>query len=250
MTSERPAPAVPDRRRWTAGRVVAVVAGSVLLVISLGLIAGGVALTVASILRDSDGYLMTDGVAISAPGHAITSETIAVETGPGVDVPGRVIGDAKLVVTSAGEQPVFVGVARSADVAAYLADVEHSRIDGFDGRTPTYDEVEGGSPATLPADAGFWTASTTGTGSQTLTWTIEPGDWTIVVMNADGSAPVTAVAAVGAEVPVLGIMIAVLLGIGGVLLLVSLALLIGGLLSASRAEPASGRPPGPSAPDR
>ncbi|MFJ9392045.1 hypothetical protein ACIRON_24700 [Nocardioides sp. NPDC101246] len=236
MTSERAAETLPDRPRWTAGRVIAVVAGSVLLVISLGLIAGGAALSVASVLRDSDGYLMTDGVAISAPGHAITSGTIDIETGPGVDVPERLIGDAKLVVTSAEERPVFVGIARSADVAAYLAGVQHSTIDGLDGRTPTYDAVAGGPPTILPADAGFWTASSTGTGPQTLTWDIEPGDWTIVVMNADGSAPVTAVAAAGASVPVLGAMIAVLLGLGAVLLLVSLALLIGGLLSASRAE--------------
>lgn len=241
MTSERPANPRPTRSSWTAGRVIAVVAGSVLLVISLGFIAGGAALTVASILRDSDGYLMTDVVAISTPGHAITSETISVETGPGVDVPERLIGDARLVVTSAEERPVFVGIARSADVAAYLDGVQHSTIDGFDGRTPTYDAVAGGPPTSLPADAGIWAASTTGTGPRTLTWDIESGDWTIVVMNVDGSAPVTAVAAIGATVPMLGAAIGVLLGIGGVLLLVSLALLLGGLLSASRAAPASAR---------
>ena len=224
-----------ERPRWTTGRVIAVVAGSVLLLVSLGLIAGGGALAVASAQRD-DGYLMTDEVAISASGHAITSETITIETDAGVDVPGRLIGDTKLVVTSAEEGPVFVGVAPSADVAAYLADVRHSTIDGFDGSTPTYDAVDGGSPESLPADAGFWTASTSGTGPQALTWEVESGDWTLVVMNADGHAPVTAVAAIGATLPMLGIAIGVLLVAGGVLLLVSLALLIGGLLSASRVE--------------
>jgi len=228
MTTQRP--------RWTTGRVIAVVAGSVLLLVSLGLIAGGGALAVASAQRDADGYLVTDGVTISTSGHAITSETITIETDAGVEVPGRLIGDTKLVVTSAEEGPVFVGVAPSADVAAYLADVRHSTIDGFDGNTPTYDAVDGGSPASLPADAGFWTASTSGTGPQTLTWDVESGDWTFVVMNADGQAPVTAVAAIGATLPMLGAAIGVLLGVGGVLLLVSLALLIGGLLSASRAK--------------
>ncbi|MFD7074595.1 hypothetical protein ACFU7D_04635 [Nocardioides sp. NPDC057577] len=250
MTSERPEEPRPTRSRWTAGRVIAVVAGSVLLVISFGFIAGGAALTVASILRDSDGYLMTDVVAISTPGHAITSESISVETGPGVDVPERLIGDTRLVVTSADERPLFVGIGRSEDIAAYLDGVRHSTIDGFDGRTPTYDTASGAAPATLPADAGIWVASTTGTGPRTLTWDVESGEWTIVVMNADGSAPVTAVAAVGATVPALGTAIGVLLGVGGVLLLVALALLIGGLLSASRAEPASDRQPVRSAPGR
>lgn len=245
-----PAEEPRTRSRWTAGRVIAVVVGSVLLVIALGLVAGGIALAVVSVQRDSDGYLMTDEVAISTPGHAVNSETIRVETGPGVDVPERLIGDARLVVTSADERPLFVGIGRSADVAAYLDGVQHSTIDGFDGRTPTYDTVAGAAPTTLPADAGIWAASTSGSGPRALTWDIESGDWTIVVMNADGSAPVTAVAAVGATVPVLGATMGVLLGVGGVLLLVALALLIGGLLSASRAEPANDRQPVRSAPGR
>ena len=236
MTSEQPEKPLPNRSRWTTGRIIAVVAGSVLLLVSFGLLAGGGTLAVASAQRDADGYLMTDEVRISTEGHAITSETITIETDAGVDVPGRLIGDAKLVVTSAGDEPVFVGIAPSVEVDAYLAGVRHSTIDGFDGRTPTYDAVDGGSPATIPADAGFWTASTTGTGTRTLTWDVEPGDWTLVVMNADGSAPVTATAAIGATLPALGTAIGVLLGVGGVLLLVSLALLLGGVLSASRVD--------------
>ena len=46
--------------------------------------------------------------------------------------------------------------------------------------------------------------STQGPGNQSLTWDPDEGDWTIVVMNADGSAPVRTRAAVGAELPVLG----------------------------------------------
>ena len=56
-----------ERSRWTTGRVIAVVAGSVLLLVSLGLIVGGGALALAAAQRDDDGYLVTDGVAISAP---------------------------------------------------------------------------------------------------------------------------------------------------------------------------------------
>lgn len=244
MTSERAAESLPDRPRWTAGRVIAVVAGSVLLLIAFGLIAGGGALAVASAQRDADGYLMTDETTISAPGYAITTEKITIETDAGVDVPGWLIGDTKLVVTSAEEGPLFVSLAPSAEVDAFLADVGHSTIDGFDGRRPTYDVVDGGSPAMLPAEAGFWTASTAGAGTRTLTWEVESGDWTLVVMNADGHAPVTAEAAVGATLPALGTAIGVLLGCGGVLLLVALALLLGGLLSASRVEQRAPAPAG------
>ncbi|SDK06962.1 hypothetical protein SAMN05428985_102526 [Nocardioides sp. YR527] len=225
------------RPRWTAGRVIAVVAGSVLLLISFGLIAGGVVLAVAAAERGDDGYLMTDETTISAPGHAITTETFTVETDAGVDVPGRLVGETKLVVTSTEEGPLFVGLAPSTEVDAFLAGVGHSTIDGFEGRRPTYDVVDGGSPATLPSDVGFWTASTSGTGTRTLIWEVESGDWTLVVMNADGHAPVNAEAAVGATLPALGATIGALLVSGGVLLLVALALLIGGLVSASRAGP-------------
>ena len=46
-------------------------------------------------------------------------------------------------------------------------------------------------------------ASASGEGRQALTWEPEDGDWTVVVANADGTAPVVTRVAVGAEVPVL-----------------------------------------------
>jgi hypothetical protein len=42
-----------------------------------------------------------------------------------------------------------------------------------------------------------------GTGPQQLTWTPADGDWTVVVMNADGSAGVSVEASIGATVPAL-----------------------------------------------
>lgn len=63
-------------------------------------------------------------------------------------------------------------------------------------------------------------------------------------MNADGHAPVTAEASVGATLPALGTAIGVLLCSGGVLLLVALALLLGAVLSASRVEHRAPAPTG------
>jgi hypothetical protein len=57
-------------------------------------------------------------------------------------------------------------------------------------------------------------------------WDASEGDWTLVVMNGEGTTPVRADVAVGAEVPVLRSIAVGFLVAGGLLLLVSIALLI------------------------
>ena len=52
-----------------------------------------------------------------------------------------------------------------------------------------------------PAEAGIWAASSTGDGKETLEWATEDGDWSVVVMNADGSTGVEATVAAAAKAP-------------------------------------------------
>ena len=49
------------------------------------------------------------------------------------------------------DESVFLGIARTDDVADYLRDVEHSTVTDLDD--PEYVEHDGGAPATDPADA-------------------------------------------------------------------------------------------------
>jgi hypothetical protein len=70
-----------------------------------------------------------------------------------------------------------------------------------------------------------------GAGEQSLTWDVESGDWTVVVMNVDGSAPVQVEAAAGATLPGLGWLIGGLLLAGGLGLLFGLGLVVGALLA-------------------
>jgi hypothetical protein len=90
--------------------------------------------------------------------------------------------------------------------------------------TPIY--RAGSAPAMLPAQAGVWAASTIGDGVRTLTWRPAQGEWTVVMMRADGAPGVAARVQVGATLPGLGWIGAGLLG-AGVFLLVVGGLLIG-----------------------
>jgi hypothetical protein len=127
-------------------------------------------------------------------------------------------------IRSESERPVFVGIARAAEVAQYLDGVEHAVVTEI-GREPEYSERPGGAPEGRPAGETFWAASATGAGEQTLEWEPEDGSWNVVVMNVDGSRGVAAELSIGGELDPL-IWIGVGLLVGGGLLAAAAALAI------------------------
>ena len=78
-------------------------------------------------------------------------------------------------------------------------------------------------------------ATASGTGGQELLWAPAAGDWTLVVMNADGSRPVVADLSFGATAPGLSAVWGGLFGLGGA------ALVLGSLIVALTLWSASGR---------
>ena len=138
-------------------------------------------------------------------------------------------------------------MASTADVQQYLGDVRHDTLVEMLNGAPVYRSTDGGAPKAPPTAQDFWVARATGT-DPTLTWTFTDGDWTVVVMNADGSGAVAADVSAGAEVPVMATLIAILF------VLAALALLTGGLLIAipvrAASRPVAGQPDGPPAPSR
>jgi len=103
--------------------------------------------------------------------------------------------------------------------------VAYATVTGFTAGHPSYLGHAGGAPAVLPAQARIWTVKTTGPGTQTLIWPVEGGRWTVVAMNATGSAPVNVRVNVAASLPALP-WIATGLLIAGVVFLAAGALLI------------------------
>ncbi|MGZ4470206.1 MAG: hypothetical protein ACXVXB_17100 [Nocardioidaceae bacterium] len=225
-TTSYSAPTTPDR--WGAGRVTAVVVGALVFLFGAGLFLSGAALGIADrVLRDDQGYLMSPSRSVSTPGAALVSRTIKLHGNAASVFSESLLGHAKARVDPAAGRSVFVGVGRSGAVAAYLAGVAQSTVldPGGPNTAPTYRYHPGGGPRVPPAHAGIWTSAATGPGRVSVTWPLEQGDWTLVVMNADGSRPVVADVAVGATVPAavwifLGLIIAglVLMGVGVVVL--------------------------------
>jgi hypothetical protein len=109
-------------------------------------------------------------------------------------------------------------------------------------------ELAGGPPATLPDEQDIWTESAEGTGRLTLDWTPQEGNWSLVVMRADGGPDVAASLRLGATAPALPWVAGGLLVLGGLLLVAGAVTVLLAVRSAGRATGEEQGPDGPPAP--
>ena len=126
-----------------------------------------------------------------------------------------VVGDVRLRVTAAGAgSPVFVAVGPADRVSAYLSGAAYTTVTGVGaGGLVSHGGTVRPAP---PRTAGIWVAQVAGTGTQTLRWTAESGNWMAVAMNPGGSAGLTVRADAGVSAPWL-FRLAVELIVGGIL---------------------------------
>ena len=225
--------------RWNGGRVTALVIGGLLVLVSLVLLgAGGTALWADRTQRDG-GYATTDAHDFSSEGSALATEpTDLGSAGVGWLYSPGLLDKIRIRVTpTSSSSRLFVGIGRSSDVDRYLSGVGHTVISDF--WTDKVENVVGSGTPGPPVQQGFWSASTSGTGEQSLVWDPADGTWTVVVMNADGRAEVDVATDLGAKVPALPwIALGVLLT--GAIFLTGGALLIAGALSHGRTPPPKG----------
>jgi len=229
---ERPPAAAPAQppasSRWTGGRIAMVIAGSLLALLAVGAVVLGAYGLWLHTTQRSDGYVMTSSERFSTSTYALSTRSLDVTS----DVPGFVygkdwLGDVRIRGESADPaRPLFIGIARKADVDRYLAGVAHSEVLDVNAKPfgttyrPSYRARAGGAPATPPGSARLWVASVAGRGSQALTWSVKQGRWAVVVMRPDGSRGVSADLAAGAKLPALlgaslGLLVLGLLTMGG-----------------------------------
>ena len=237
------------------GRIVMLVLGTLGALLGLGLLAGAGAMGWANYQQRDNGYFTTPPGRFAADGYALTSPRLDLMT---EDRPGR--GPAtvpgSILIRGSGADPakqIFIGIAPQASVATYLADVQHSEITEvhFSPFRAQYQAVPGSRTPARPAEQIFWTASATGPGAQELKWDLRPGNWAIVIMNADASTPVGVDLQAGARSDLLWpILIGLLVG-GLLLLAVGVPLIIAGAAGLGRGlphQPGAPQRPGPQPP--
>jgi hypothetical protein len=210
------------------------------------LLVGGAALMWADRTQRVDGWLSTPQVEASTASYALVSDNIRLDTAGADWAVNDVLGRVRLQVTPRNGTDVFVGVARSSAAADYLRGVGRTRVElgnshngwnwNWNGSPGTgtgqrmdpgmMSQVPGGPPATAPRDAGIWTASTAGTGVQTLEWAPANGNWVVVAMPVDRSAGLDVGLSVAATAPALPWLASGLLGGGAVLLGVGVLLIV------------------------
>lgn len=123
---------------------------------------------------------------------------------------------------------VFVGVGPADEVAAFLHGVSRDEFRDLEVRpfSVAYTRQPGGRPTGEPTAQTFWSASDSGPGPRTLSWSATEGDWAIVIMNTDASAGIDADVSVGGTFPVVRVAGIVTLVIGGLLLIAGLAMIV------------------------
>ena len=205
-------PPAPQGGGWTAGRVIALVIGSLLALVALGLLGGGGTLIWADQALRQDGYVTTGTATYATSGYALASERVGL--GWGWLMTG-LVGDVRLRVTAVGPgTPVFVAIGPADRVSAYLSGTAYATVTGTGPGSLVIQH--GTARPAPPRTAGIWVSHAAGTGTQVLGWTAESGGWMAVAMNPDGSPGLAVRADAGVSAPLL-FRLAVELVIAGIL---------------------------------
>src|SRR4051794_25181475 len=110
----------PPASRWSAGKIVALILGILLLLPGLGLLlGGGVLLWADRGSRNADGFLVSASDSFSTPGYALSSENVDLATGADWLPVSAAVGKVQVRVTGAGGSDVFIGIAPVSDATAY-----------------------------------------------------------------------------------------------------------------------------------
>jgi len=187
---------------------------------------------------NSGEYRVTDPLTIDESSRAVVSEDADLLRGHYRCYSASLIfqfssapNDVRVEGVATGSDALFMGIAPADAVARYLDGVTHDEITEWDCfqeeiEIMSYARNEGATDPGAPATESFWAASVSGSGEQTLDWTIEDGDWAVVIMNADGSPGVSADVRFGALAPDLaplgwaGVAAGLLVLIGGLVVLI------------------------------
>ncbi len=215
-------------------KIILAITGGIAGLVSIGLLIGGIALVVVhTTQRDDAGFLTSPDYEMETDSFAIVSGDIDLGSFPDAWWPEDT-GKVKLNADPVGTRPIFIGIGPSDDVDRYLSGVALDEVTDLGARRDDVDyrSTSGGAPITRPADQTFWVAASQGIGPQQFEWELESGEWKLVLMNADGSAGVTAEVEAGVKIGVLlpigiGFLVAGVLGLVVTFILLAVMLRVG-----------------------
>ena len=187
--------------------------------------------------RDDDGFYEIEETQLSTPARALVSDSVEVDLSEASFLDSGDLGDLRLAAESTGGASVFVGIGPTTDVRRYLLGVAQQQADFADGDRG--DETPGARAPAPPGSQAFWAASAEGTGRQAAVWPISDGEWSGVIMNADGSQGVDVTAQLGFKTD-LGLWVGIgALVFGLILLVIGVLLLVSRARARARSRPAA-----------
>jgi hypothetical protein len=211
-------------------RVVRLVLGSLALLVALALIGAAIAgIFGLENNRDATGYFVTHTHHYQTSSYALSTESLNVGSVTGA-LESRLLHLRITATSNDATKPLFIGIARTEDAAGYLARVQHDELRDikFDPFKVDYRRIGTGAPRALPAAQSIWQTRASGTGTQTISWQVKRGQWSAVVMNADGSRKVSVDAQLAARLAGAWWFVAAFLALGALSLAGGLALVRSG----------------------
>lgn len=221
--------------------------GILISIAGMGVLAAGILAASANQFRDSEGYFAAPTETFTTQSYALTSPGGEIRTASGMQTLPFDLATVRLSATSA-DSDIFIGIAPRADIDHYLDDVKRTEISSirYFPFEVEYRDIPGSHAPEPPGEEPFWTKSAAGPGTQEIQWAVAPGDWGIVVMNADGTPGVTADLQAAVRSDLVAPIATSLIIIGAVLLLIGLPMLIvGAVILGRRIPPARATTPPP-----
>ena len=189
----------------SAGKIVLLIVGIVVVVVAISLIAtGGAVLWANGVLTDGEGYLTTKTIRVDKGSYAVVSEPTDIEVGSWWVWDWGDLATFKIEGSNDdSSKNIFMGLADESDSNSYLIDVNHDEVIDIDINPDRLDfrNRPGNSEPAIPTTQDFWLESVNGPGTQTLAWDMQAGTWSLILMNEDGSAGVDLSVLLGVKIP-------------------------------------------------
>ncbi len=172
-------------------RILLLIFGVIFILASiLAMVVGGAMIWASQFHKDAEGFHLTEPMNITSGSYAVTSQAIEIDEGASKALYWLNMDTIKTEVENADPfKTVFIGIAKSRDVAQYLLNVEHEQVTEikvFPSRFK-YESISGNAQPGLPDSQDFWLEKSQGIGLQRIEFSLEEGEYTILAMNADAS---------------------------------------------------------------